>query len=67
MKPSPTPISPGDYEDGVLDFWCAHYDDWFRPEIAPFVLGAVNGYESWEHETIIAAHAIYAESNLQVN
>lgn len=64
MKPSPIPISPG---ESAIDFYCAHYDDWFRPEIASYVLGAVNGYEDWEHETIIAAHAVYAESNLQLS
>lgn len=60
-------ITPPDTDDEPIQVVIGYYDDWYRPDLAHFVLLATQGYEDWEHEAIIAAHAVYAEQFLNLN
>lgn len=53
--------------DEPVNLVFGYYDDWYRRDMAHFVLEAVDSYQDWELETIIAAQAIYASNFLNPN
>lgn len=56
-----------EHTDEPIQVIFGHYDDWFRRDLVPDLLAAVNEYADWELEVIIAAEAVYAENFLCPN
>lgn len=44
-----------------------YYDDYFVPQLLQAVTDLFNDRPQWEHEIVIAAEALYAETFLCVN
>lgn len=66
LQSSPV-TTPPDADDEPVQVVIGYYDDWFRPDYLDYVLAIANQFDDYEHDVMIAAHAVFAYNFLNPN